>query len=48
MLKQRRLTIEEAQKGLVIFETIPIQCAKSEIVAIIRKGRERIRTRRAV
>jgi predicted nucleic acid-binding protein len=31
MLKQNRLTLDEAQKGLAIFEGIPVQYAKPDL-----------------
>jgi predicted nucleic acid-binding protein len=35
MLKQDRLTIDEAHKGLAIFERIPVRYAKSEIAHVL-------------
>jgi predicted nucleic acid-binding protein len=36
MLKRNRLTIDEAHKGLAIFEGIPLRYAKSELMHIVK------------
>ena len=40
MLKQGRLTLDEAQKGIAIFEGIPIQYAKPDFSHALRIGHQ--------
>jgi len=41
MFKQNKLTLDEAQKGLVIFDSIPLRYINPDFV-IVREGRERL------
>jgi len=36
MLKRKRLTIDEAQKGVEIFESIPLRYARSDLMRIVK------------
>jgi predicted nucleic acid-binding protein len=40
MFKQNRLTIDEAQKGLVIFNSIPLQYIKSDFVNVLQLSKQ--------
>ena len=40
MFKQKRLTLEEAQKGLSIFKSIPLRYAEPDFTAVLRLSKQ--------